>query len=87
LDGGADVRYMDQYHGVYFAVSDKKTCASVVSGEPRRVSLSEPITMLWAEDQTYGKYLASTFEIVWAHAVPAAERIMELKQNPLTLSG
>jgi sugar-specific transcriptional regulator TrmB len=88
LDGGVDVRYLDQYHGIYFAVSDRKTCLSVISGEPRRVSLSEPTTMLSADDRTYAASLSSNFELLWEQAAPASQRIKELlEERPHTLGG
>jgi hypothetical protein len=88
LEGGVDMRYLDQYHGIYFAVSDRKMCLSVVSGELGRVSLSEPGTTLWVDDRTYAASLTATFELLWAQAVPAAQRIKELSlERPRTFGG
>jgi len=86
LDGGADVRYLDQYHGAYFSVSDRKLCASVINVNVQRASLSAPITVLWADDRIYAESLVSTFELLWEQAVPAAQRIRQLRaESPRTL--
>ena len=46
-------------------------------------SLNAPLTALWTDDPIYAEYLASTFEMLWAQAVPAEERIRELlEQGP-----
>jgi len=79
LDGGADIRCFDRYQGLSFSVSDRKTCVSIINVE--RISLGAPITAIWADDQTYAKCLTSTFELLWAQAVPAAQRIKELLEE------
>ena len=77
------MRYLDQYHGIYFVVSDKTTCFSMISADIRRISLTEPVTGLWSNDPTYARYLISTFEMLWEQSVPAAQRIEELlKEGP-----
>jgi sugar-specific transcriptional regulator TrmB len=86
LDGGADIRCLDRYEGLCFSVSDRKTCVSIINAQ--RISLSAPIAAIWADDLTYAKYLTSTFELLWAQAVPAAQRIKELlEKRPRTLDG
>ncbi|MGZ4936293.1 MAG: TrmB family transcriptional regulator [Halobacteriota archaeon] len=88
LDGGVDVRYIDQYRGLYFSVSDRKTSASILYVDVERTSLSAPISVLWVDDRTYAESLISNFELLWAQAVPAAHKIQELLEGrSLTLSG
>jgi sugar-specific transcriptional regulator TrmB len=79
LDGGVDIRCLDRYHGLCFSVSDRKTCVSIISAQ--RISLSAPITAIWADDRTFAEYLTSTFELLWEQAVPAAQRIKELLEG------
>jgi hypothetical protein len=88
LDIGADIRYLDHYHGLAFAVSDRKTCFNVINGDVRRVSQNNPLTVLWADVRKYAGYLASTFELLWTLSIPAAQKIKELlKERPHTLGG
>jgi len=87
LDIGAEIRYLDHYHGLAFAVSDKKTCFNIINGDVRRVTLNNPVTVLWADDRKYAGYLASTFELLWTLSIPAAQRIKELLKERHTLSG
>jgi hypothetical protein len=83
LDIGADARHFDQYRGIMFTVFDRKMCGSAINIDIRRVSLDEPVSMLWTDDPTHVKYLVSTFEILWQQSVPGAERIQELlEQGP-----
>jgi len=84
LDIGIDIRHYDQYRGIYFAVADRKTSISAVNVDIRRVSLDEPVTMLWTDDPKYAEYLAFTFELLWVQSIPAAQRIEGLlKEGPL----
>jgi len=47
------------------------------------MSLDEPVSALWSDDPAYANYLASTFELLWEQAIPAAQRIEELlKEGP-----
>jgi sugar-specific transcriptional regulator TrmB len=78
LDGGVDIRYFDQYHGLYFSVSDRKTSASIIYVDVQSTALNAPITVLWVYDRNYAESLASNFELLWKQAVPAAQRIKEL---------
>ncbi|HYC20878.1 MAG TPA: helix-turn-helix domain-containing protein [Candidatus Bathyarchaeia archaeon] len=83
LDIGEDLRHYPDYGGIYFAVVDKKQCVSAINVDIKRISLNEPISMIWTDDSTYADYLSSTFEILWEQSVPAAERIQELlKRGP-----
>jgi sugar-specific transcriptional regulator TrmB len=83
LDIGEDIRHLPQYRGLYFAVVDRKIGVSAINVDIKRVSLDEPITMLWTDDPTYADYLVSTFELLWDQSIPVAQRIEELlKEGP-----
>ena len=82
LDLEMEVRHLDKYSGIMFFVFDKKISMTAIN-IPRKVSLNEPISVLWTDDATYADYLASTFEILWEQAIPAEKRIEELlKESP-----
>jgi sugar-specific transcriptional regulator TrmB len=78
IDIGAEIRYLDHYHGLAFVVSDKKTCFNIINGDVRHVSRGNPLTVLWADDRQYAGYLTSTFELLWTLSIPAAQKIKEL---------
>jgi sugar-specific transcriptional regulator TrmB len=83
LDVGEDVRHLDGYQGVYFAVMDRKVCLHGINLDIKHISLTQPIAMLYTDDSTYAEYLLATFEMLWQQSVPAAQRIEELqKQGP-----
>lgn len=85
---GADIRYLEHYHGLAFAVSDGKSGFNVINGDVRHVSRSDPVTVFWADDPVYAGYLSHTFDLLWAQAVPAAQRIKELlEQRTRALGG
>jgi len=82
LDLEMEVRHLDKYSGIMFFVFDKKISMTAIN-IPRKVSLNEPISVLWTDDATYADYLASTFEILWEQSIPAEKRIEELlKESP-----
>jgi len=84
LDIGMKVRHFDKYTGLLFYVLDGKISMSAINAaDLKRVSLSEPVSVLWTDDPAYAQYLVSTFELLWEQAVPAAQRIEELlKEGP-----
>jgi len=83
LDVGMDIRHLDGYSGIMFAVFDRKIAASVINFSTTRPSLNEPFSGIVAYDPVYADYLISTFELLWAKAIPAAQRIEELlKEGP-----
>jgi sugar-specific transcriptional regulator TrmB len=83
LDMGMEVHHFDKYAGLLFFVFDKKISVSGINVDVKRVSLNEPLSVLWTDDLTYAQYLVSTFEMLWEQAVPAAQRIEELlKEGP-----
>jgi hypothetical protein len=87
MDWGHDVRHLDMYSGITFAVFDRKYTLTMINIDlervTRRFSLDESLAMLLTDDSTYIKYLVSTFELLWEQAVPAAKRIEELlKEGP-----
>lgn len=77
---GEEVRHVDQ-HGITFTVYDRKISISTINREVQRTSLDGPVCALWTNDTAYSEYLASTFEMLWAQAVPAEERIHELLER------
>jgi sugar-specific transcriptional regulator TrmB len=83
LDMEMEVKHLDKYTGIMFFVFDKKISMSVINADLKRVSLDEPVSVLWTDDPAYAQYLVSTFEILWERSIPAAERIEELlKEGP-----
>jgi sugar-specific transcriptional regulator TrmB len=78
LDIGADLRHFDSYGGVYFAVVDRKHCVSAINVDISRISLNEPISLLWTDDPTYANYLTATFEMLWGQSIPAAKQLQKL---------
>ncbi len=83
LSIGVDVRHFSQYRGIYFGVYDRKFSVSSINIDFKRMSLDEPISVLYSDDPVYAAYLVSTFEILWEQSVPAAQRIEELlKEGP-----
>ena len=82
IDIGAEVRYLGGETAI-FIVFDKKASISGIHWELDSVSLDQPVTSMYTDDPTYAQYLATTFEMLWAQAAPAQERIDELlKQGP-----
>jgi len=83
-DIGEDVRHYNKYRGVYFGVWDRKICLNAINVDVRRISLDEPVAVLWTDDAAYAEYLISTFELLWKQSIPAAQRTEELlKEEPL----
>ena len=84
LEAGAEVRHFDTYSGVMFFVFDGKISMNAINiADLKRVSLSEPVSVLWTDDPAYAQYLASTFELLWQQSIPAEHRIQELlEQRP-----
>jgi len=83
LDIGKDIRHIEGYAGLFFSVYDKKIAVSGINVDIKRASLDDPISGLWSDDPKYANYLVSTFELLWAQAIPAAQRIEELlKEGP-----
>jgi len=78
LDIGEDLRHYDGYGGLYFAVVDGKHCVSAINVDISRISLNEPVSMLWTDDPTYEEYLTGSFEVLWVKSIPAAEQIQKL---------
>jgi hypothetical protein len=80
VNSGAAVRHYGE-EGIYFTIFDRKVCISAISAEITGFSLNEPIAALWTDDATYARYLISTFETLWKQAIPAEERIKELRKQ------
>ena len=79
-----EVHHFDKYSGVLFFVFDEKICLNAINvTDLKRVSLSEPVSVLWTDDRAYAQYLTSTFELLWQQSIPAEQRIQELlEQGP-----
>ena len=83
LDIDIEVHHFDKYAGILFCVFDRKISMSAINADLKRVSLNEPVSVLWTDDPTYAEYLIGTFELMWEQSVPAAQRIEELlKEGP-----
>jgi sugar-specific transcriptional regulator TrmB len=81
LEIGEDWRHFNQYRGISFIVTDRKTSLTSINLDIRRISLNERIAVLWSDDPTYAEYLSGTFEVLWNQSVPSAQRIQELEQR------
>jgi hypothetical protein len=81
LGVGEEIRHLESYEGVYLAVIDKKICLHGINLDIKRISLNQPIAVLYTDDPTYAQYLLATFEMLWKQAVPAKQRIEELKKQ------
>jgi len=84
LNAGMEVRHFDKYSGLLFCVFDGKICESAINvADLKSSSLSQMVSVLWTDDRTYARYLASTFELLWQQSIPAEQRIRELlEQGP-----
>lgn len=86
LDISEDLHHFDHYHGIAFAVVDRKTCLTAININIRRLSLHEHVAVLWSDDPTYAEYLCATFEVLRGQSIPAEQRIKELQQHPSSLA-
>jgi sugar-specific transcriptional regulator TrmB len=83
LDIEIEVHHLDKYTGILFCVFDRKISMNAINADLKRVSLNEPVSVLWTDDAAYAQYLMSTFEMIWGQSIPAAQRIEELsKEGP-----
>jgi len=78
LDIGEELRHYDSYGGIYFAVVDSKQSVSAINVDINRISLNEPVSLLWTDGPTYAKYLTATFDTLWEQSIPASEQIEKL---------
>jgi Sugar-specific transcriptional regulator TrmB len=81
LSVGEEIRHLEAYEGVYLSVIDKKVCFHGINLDIKRITLNQPIAALYTDDPTYAQYLLATFEMMWKQAVPAEQRIEELKKQ------
>jgi HTH-type transcriptional regulator, sugar sensing transcriptional regulator len=81
LGVGEEIRHLESYEGVYLAVIDKKICLHGINLDIKRISLNQPIAVLYTDDPTYAQYLVATFEMLWKQALPAEQRVEELKKQ------
>jgi hypothetical protein len=52
LDIGEELRHYEAYGGLYFAVVGGKHCVSAINVDIKHISLKEPVSMLWTDDET-----------------------------------
>jgi len=78
LDVGYDVRQLTGYRGVTFSVFDEKFSTTGVNVDINRISLDEPVSVVWTDDDAHAARLVYTFEMLWEQAIPAARQIEEL---------
>ncbi|MGZ4903739.1 MAG: hypothetical protein ACXVIF_01965 [Halobacteriota archaeon] len=78
LESGEDVRHSDEVHELFMFVGDKQQSISAINTGVHNFTLDTPVIAFWSESSVYAEYLLSSFESVWSHAVPAAQRIQEL---------
>ena len=78
---GEEVRRIEE-HGILFTVYDRKVSISAISFA-EKVSLDAPVRLLWTDDPSYAKYLATTFELLWKQSIPAEQRMQQLLANGL----
>jgi hypothetical protein len=81
LDIGEDLRHSDQIHEVFMLLGDKQQSISAMNIGVQEYTLDTPITAFWSDSPAYAEYLLTSFENAWSEAVPAEERIKELKQG------
>ena len=81
VDIGEELRHYDNYEGLYFAVVDRKYSVSAINVDINRISLNEPVSLLWTDDPTYADYLTATFNTLWEQSVPASKQIQKLQQQ------
>ena len=56
----------------------RKAMCKRINVDINRISLNEPVSLLWTDDATYADYLTATFEVLWENSIPAAEQIQKL---------
>ncbi len=83
LSIGEEIRHYANYAGIFFAVLDRKICFQGINLNINRISLNQPLAVLWSDDPTYAKYLVATFDMIWRQAIPAADRLQELREEAL----
>jgi hypothetical protein len=79
LDIDEDLRHSDQIHEVFMLLGDKQQSISAMNIGVQEYTLDTPITAFWSDNPAYAEYLLTSFENAWSEAVPAKERIKELK--------
>jgi hypothetical protein len=78
LDIGVDVRHIEDYTGSFMLVGDKSQSISSVHLDVEDLSLDDKIVAFWTDDPDYAEYLLSSFDMTWAEATDAQERIKKL---------
>ncbi len=81
VESGEDIRHSDAVHELFMYVGDMRKSVSSINLGLEEYTLDTPVVAYWSEDPKYAEYLLAAFEIAWAQAVPAEERIHELEQE------
>ncbi len=84
LDIGEDIRHSDAVQELFMYIGDKLESISAINIGVADYTLDTPVTAFWSDDSTYAEYLLASFENVWSHAVPAKERLQELRGQETT---
>lgn len=81
LDIGEDLQHSEVLSELFLFVGDKQHSISSMNIGVREYTFDTPVTAFWSEDPAYAEYLLTSFENAWSQAVPAKERIRELRQS------
>jgi len=81
LEFGEEMRHSDHFHEIFLIVGDKQQSLSAINLDVQEYRLDTPLTAFWSESPTYAEYLLTSFENVWAEAVPSEVRIKELVEQ------
>lgn len=59
LDIGEEVRHLDGYRGVYYALFDSQHCMSAINVDMKQLTPDTPASALYTNDSVYATYLLS----------------------------
>ena len=84
LSSGVELRHSDHYGGMTMVIADGKRSISLIYADLKTtLSLDENVAALWSNSVEQAEFLMSTFEMTWAQAINAEERInQQLHQGP-----
>ncbi len=82
LETGEDLRHSDLHYEIFMFMADRQQSVSAINTGIEEYTRDTPLIAFRSEDPTYAEYLLASFENVWSQAVPAAQRIQELEQEP-----
>jgi hypothetical protein len=81
LDVGEDLRHSEMLSELFLFVADKQYSISSMNIGVGEYAFDTLVTAFWSEDPDYAEYLLTSFESAWSQAVPANERIRELRHG------